>query len=57
MTNAEKYKEVFGLEVDRTMCPTEDCNSCPCVSITSDGHISCGDTYKWWVSEYKGGAV
>lgn len=55
MTNAEKYKEVFGLTVDLSMCPTTDCNVCPCCSKDSDGNISCeaACTYVWWNKEYK----
>ena len=56
MTNAEKYQEVFGLIVDHSMCPTTDCDVCPCVSKDSKGNVSCvgGCTYKWWDEEYKG---
>ena len=49
MTNAEKYKEVFGMEVDYASCPTEDCTNCPL-----HGTCSVGCTYDWWKSEYKG---
>lgn len=56
MTNAEKYKEVFGLTVDTSMCPTMDCNVCPCCSKDSKGDILCpaACTYTWWSSEYNG---
>ena len=59
MTNEEKYKEVFGLDVDTSMCPTSNCNVCPCVSKDTNGDISCLAlcTIKWWKSEYKGGEV
>ena len=59
MTNEEKYKEVFGLTVDPSMCPTTDCSVCPCVTKESNGDISClaACTYEWWKSEYKGGEV
>lgn len=55
MTNAEKYQEVFGLSVDLTMCPTTDCDVCPCLSKDRDGNISCpaACTYEWWNKEYK----
>ena len=29
MTNAEKYKEVFGLDPDTNTCPTMNCSDCP----------------------------
>lgn len=48
MTNAEKYKEVFGMEVDPSMCPTKDCSNCPCEN--------CRTTSTFWEKEYKGGA-
>ena len=47
MTNAQKYEEVFGLPVDKTMCPTLDCEKCP---VTVNG---CNNTDSWWDSEYK----
>lgn len=55
MTNAEKYKEVFGMEVDPSMCPTTDCEVCPCGMKNNLGDISCiaECTYKWWKKEYK----
>lgn len=47
MTNAEKYKEVFGLTPDKGSCPTELCEDCP-------GHVEeCICTCKWWDEEYK----
>lgn len=52
MSNAEKYKEVFGLDVDREMCPTKECEFCPCRN-TDGGLNLCGGTYAWWDSEYK----
>lgn len=56
MTNEEKYLEVFGMPVDMSMCPTIDCNMCPCVAKTAKGDISCLSSYSinWWRSEYKG---
>ena len=48
MTNAEKYKEVFGMEVDQDMCPTKDCPNCPCEN--------CETASTFWEKEYKGGA-
>lgn len=55
MTNAEKYKEVFGMEVDPSMCPTTTCDVCPCAMKNNLGDISCtgGCTYEWWKKEYK----
>ena len=47
MTNAEKYKEVFGFPPDKANCPTERCEECP-------GHVEeCLCTCKWWDEEYK----
>ena len=45
MTNAEKYAEVFGIPVDKSMCPTMDCNVCPCVAKNTMGDISCLSSY------------
>lgn len=45
MTNAEKYKEVFGFDVEKQMCPTDNCLNCP---------TSCSRCQEWWNSEYKG---
>lgn len=47
MTNAEKYKEVFGFKPDKGACPAETCDTCP-------GHVeqflcSCN----FWEDEYK----
>lgn len=49
MTNAEKYKEIFGMEVDPDMCPTKDCSNCPCCK-------DCHTNSTFWKEEYKGGA-
>ena len=47
MTNAEKYKEVFGLTPDKSSCPTVNCEDCP-------GHVEeCLGYCKWWDEEYK----
>lgn len=47
MTNAEKYKEVFGFPPDKGSCPTECCEFCP-------GYVEeCLCTCKWWDDEYK----
>ena len=56
MTNAEKYKEVFGMEVDPSMCPTMTCDNCPCGKMDKYGDVSCiaACTYKWWNKKYKG---
>ena len=55
MTNAEKYKEVFGMPVPFGICPTQFCNDCPCLIEDSNGYIPCGGTrtYEWWNKEYK----
>ncbi len=51
MTNAEKYEEVFGMKVDKNMCPTKRCAICP---IYKEGlSCSCADTEDWWDAEYK----
>ena len=56
MTNAEKYKEVFGFEPDMENCPTLKCLECPCHK-KNDGVVVCGgDSRAWWVDDYKGGA-
>ena len=48
MTNAEKYKEVFGFEPDKNMCPTTSCQECP-------GEVQeCICTCAWWDSEWRG---
>ena len=48
MINAEKYKEVFGLEPDIEMCPTKSCKDCPLY------RSSCiEETRNWWNAEYK----
>ena len=53
MTNAEKYKEVFGFEPDMKSCPTYLCLNCPCCENT-DGDYSCNSNSRmWWDSEYK----
>ena len=49
MTNAEKYKEVFGMEVDPDMCPTKDCSNCPCED--------CFTNLTFWKKEYKKGGA
>ena len=55
MTNAEKYKEVFGMPVDPSSCPTTTCKGCPCALKNELGEISCigASTYEWWNKEYK----
>ena len=55
MTNAEKYKEVFGMEVDPSTCPTKECEDCPCAlmnHINSDVLCTGGSSYEWWNREY-----
>ena len=46
MTNAEKYKEVFGLLPDKESCPTECCEFCPAHKE------ECLCNCKWWDEEY-----
>ena len=48
MTNAEKYKEVFGVEPDHSECSRSTCEECPAITRYS------GCSYEWWNSEYKG---
>lgn len=53
MTNAEKYKEVFGLDPDTNTCPTMNCSDCPYRKdndVFPDCFNSCSG---WWLSEYK----
>jgi hypothetical protein len=55
MTNAEKYKEIFGLTVDPCMCPSKECVDCPCrPNIINDEFCPGGSTLEWWNREYKG---
>lgn len=58
MNNAEKYKEVFGVEPDLMSCIADRCSNCPlrcCVKIAEDRGVKCIDIVKeWWNSEYKG---
>ena len=51
MTNAEKYEEVFGMKVDKDMCPTKVCAICPIKNKKL--RCRCKNTEKWWESEYK----
>lgn len=50
MTNAEKYKEVFGFRPD-LCCPTLNCCDCPLNErcFNTDGE----NALTWWNSEYK----
>jgi len=52
MTNAEKYKEVFGFPPDTGNCPAEDCSVCPCSQMKIKEIYECM-TYDWWNKEYK----
>ena len=52
MTNAEKYKEVFGME--HPDCPTWHCPTCPVFEGCSTTDV--GDErsrQSWWEREYK----
>ena len=51
MTNAEKYKEIFGFAPDRGNCPADDCTYCPINSCVQKGPSV---SIEWWSSEYKG---
>lgn len=57
MTNAEKYKEIFGFEPDTTSCPTEECGNCPlrhCTKMSEETGIKTSLLIKaWWSGEYK----
>lgn len=51
MTNAEKYKEVFGIEPDIEVCPARTCSECP---IGADHEGLCtSKKNNWWLKEYK----
>lgn len=54
MTNAEKYKEVFGFYPSFTDCVCEMCEKCPIDNGNLD-YLSCVDEHKidYWNSEYK----
>ena len=52
MTNAEKYKEVFGFPPDLDTCPTE-CKFCPIRQQGINCIQSIGSCGNWWNSEYK----
>lgn len=53
MTNAEKYKEVFGFEPDMKSCPTYKCLECPCCEVIGCKHVCGKDTRAWWQDDYK----
>ena len=46
MTNAEKYKEVFGFEPNKYGCVAKECDSCPLIGTNCK-------THNWWNKEYK----
>lgn len=48
MTNAEKFKEVFGVDVDFSACPRSECTDCPLTN-----YMGPGCSYKWWNLEFK----
>ena len=50
MTNAEKYKEVFGFPPDYDNCPTELCGECP---IDCSVDFERERIFDWWNEEYK----
>ena len=55
MTNAEKFKEVFGFEADMKSCPIriecEDCERCP---YYQKGTFEEECARRFWLGEYKG---
>lgn len=54
MTNAEKYKEIFGIDVDPVMCPTISCKKCPAEVKDRYSEVYSSDCpYGWWNQEYK----
>lgn len=58
MTNAEKYEEVFGMQPDKSNCPTSDCKICPCANVFENENgisVECraAQTYEWWNQKYK----
>lgn len=54
MTNAEKYKEVFGYEPEMKSCPTHVCIECPCCVRVNGKDICNMETRMWWMDDYKG---
>lgn len=54
MTNAEKYKEIFGFEPDISACPTNKCINCPRSVVTPGNNCICNDidTPNWWEEDY-----
>ena len=56
MTNAEKYKEIFGLEPEIESCPVYDCIHCPMYNDKPGEYYCRKNTgQNWWDGEYKGG--
>jgi hypothetical protein len=57
MTNEEKFKEVFGFDIDIYACVGDVCTECP---LHDCKHSSEECTYSireaWWSNEYKGSA-
>ena len=53
MTNAEKYKEVFGMDPETKSCPTHVCLECPCCKNVEGKNICSLDTRAWWQDDYK----
>lgn len=51
MTNAEKYREVFGIEVDIELCPARSCSECP-IGVDHEG-LCVSKENNWWLKEYK----
>lgn len=51
MTNAEKYREVFGIIPDPELCPAKNCDECPC-GVDSNG-LCISSPAEFWNSEWK----
>jgi len=51
MTNAEKYKEIFGFEPDKSAWPTDKCVNCPHLGVNSICLDAGGQN--WWEEDYK----
>ena len=52
MNNAEKFKEVFGVEPDIDNCPLK-CDNQDSESFRFSQCVNHCDRFKWWFQEYK----
>lgn len=50
MTNAEKFKEVFGVDPDMSVCPLYACSD---MCKYNRGPQGPGCSYSWWNDEFK----